>query len=81
MTIKNDAIVLDLSEHKPYVVEMLPNINMFRYPLYFATSGFVFSTPTQTMQINNDSSLGFKRPFLNSGSKGVYGPFAEIDLF
>ena len=82
-TAANTAIVMNLTNEKPYVIEMCHEIDQFKYPLYFSSCGFVYHTKNQIMQTNQNETLGFKRPLrphLVNQSKGLYRPFAEVDL-
>lgn len=65
-TTLNNAVIFNLTDQKPYIVDSMRDIDQFIYPLYFSSSGFVYSTKYQTMQFNKDQSLGFKRPLLVS---------------
>ena len=74
-------MVLNLTDKKPFFIEVLSDVDQFKHPMYFSFTGFRYDTKYQTWQVNSDSTLGFKRPFFDSNSAGLYRPFCEIDLF
>lgn len=80
-TIGSNALIINLTELKPYCIDTLMQIDQFKNPLFFASSGYVYITKYQTFENNTDQTLGFKRPFISNQTKGLYRPFAEIDLF
>ena len=45
-TVKNVAVILNLAPQKPFFVEMLSELDQFKYPLYFSSTGFTYATPT-----------------------------------
>jgi len=79
-TVLNSALVFNLTDQKPYIVDTMQDINEFTNPLFFASSGFVYMSKYHTMETNKDQSLGFKRPFNSKKSRGLYRAFAEIDF-
>ena len=74
-------MVLNLTDKKPFFIEVLSDVDQFKHPMYFSFTGFRYDTKYQTWQVNSDSTLGFKRPFFDSNSAGLYRPFCEVDLF
>ena len=41
-TALNNATVLNLTTEKPFVVELMRELDQFRYPLYFSSCGFIY---------------------------------------
>ena len=40
----NNAIILNLTDTRPYVVDIMGEIDQFRFPHYFSSTGFNYTT-------------------------------------
>lgn len=51
-TANNSAIVFNLTDERPYIVDICHDLDQFKYPLYFSSSGFNYHSKNQIMQVN-----------------------------
>ena len=79
-TVGRNAQVFNLTDKLPKITDDMWNMNEFKNPHFFASSGFVYLNKGRTMESNRDSTLGFKRPITTPKARGLHRSFTEIDF-